>query len=106
MSRLFTIIQNQIEAVLRVVMEGDDGQVDWSYWGQFMPPKYLRVIIAFIAGLLYLLVMSVVGMYLWNQGLSVMAPSVIRPFGSSVYSQSQNPFFQLFITLFALISFF
>lgn len=106
MSRIYSIIEGQINNILRIVMEGDEGQVDWDFWSQYIAPKYIRVLVNLLASIIYLMIFSVLGIYLWNQGLHVMAPSVLKPFGNKSYKQDKNEFFQLFVTLLALMLYF
>ena len=106
MSRLYSIIEGQVNNILRIIMEGEQGQVDWDFWSQYITPKYLRVSISLFASIVYLTILSMVGIYLWNQGIATMAPGIVKPFGNKAVSQDKNQYFQLFITLFASILFF
>ena len=87
-------------------MEGEEGQVDWDFWSQYIAPKYIRIIVNLLASIIYLMLFSMLGLYLWNQGIHVMAPNVVKSFGSKQYKQHKNEYFQLFVTLLAIMMFF
>jgi hypothetical protein len=107
MSRLYNFLQTQINALLQMTIVDQNGNLDFSKLpGELVGPGNFTLVISILTTLLYLGVVAVAGMYLWNHGLSAMAPSVLKPFGMGTYTQSPNPFFQMFITLLALTVFF
>ena len=78
MSRIYNIIEGQVNNILRMAMEGEEGQVDWDFWSQYIAPKYIRIIVNLLASIIYLMLFSMLGLYLWNQGIHVMAPNVVK----------------------------
>ena len=106
MSRIYNIIEGQVNNILRMTMEGDEGQVDWNFWGQYIAPKNIRIMVNILASIVYLMLFSMLGIYVWNQGIHVMAPNVVKSFGSKQYKQDKNEYFQLFVTLLAIMMFF
>lgn len=104
MSKFYNLIESQVNLLARLIMEDDQGNVNWAFWNSYVKPKNMRFVINVIASLLYLALLMSVGVYLWNQGIHVMMPSIIQPLGfGKSYQQSQNPYFQLLITLFAMM---
>ncbi len=107
MSRLYNFLQTQINTLLQMTVVDANGNVDFSKLpGEIVGPGNFALAISVLTALLYLGVVAVAGMYLWNHGLAAMAPNVLKPFGPGVYDQSPNPFFQMFLTLLALTVFF
>ncbi len=107
MSRIYNFIQSQVNELLKTALINDDGEFDAGKAGSWLGPGMIPLLIAVMTSLVYILVLSVVGIYLWNNGLHVMAPDVLKPFGSGVvYKQNANQFALLFITLLAMVMFF
>lgn len=90
MSRIYNIIEGQVNNILRITMEGEDGQVEWDFWSQYIDPKYIRVIVSLIASIIYLMLFSMLGIYLWNQGIHVMAPNVVKAFGNQQFKRQND----------------
>jgi hypothetical protein len=106
MSRIYSFLESQVNALLKMVLINSNGEFDAGVASAWLQPGNVQLLITFVTGIAYLVVLSVVGVYLWNNGLHVMAPVVIKPFGSGVYTQNPNRFAQLFVTLLALSVFF
>lgn len=107
MSRLYSIIENQINIILRMFFSNDQGQIQQDMLEQYIKPKSLRLVINVLAAFVYLVLLLIAGTYLYNQGLHVMAPSVLAPLGrGKVYQQTNNQYLQLLISLLALMMFF
>lgn len=103
MSRLYSGLQDQLQNILFVIMQDENGQVQW---GQYITgPVAIRYVISILAVILYAILFFAIGIYLWNQGLSAVAPSVIMPIGDFNVAQADNPYYQLFITLLAIMMF-
>lgn len=106
MSRLYNIIEGQVNNLLQLIMTDESGNVDWGFWNQYIKPTSIRLLINVIASILYLMLLMLLGLYLYNQGLHVLAPSVLQPIGyGKVYQQDPNPYYQLLVSLFALMMF-
>ncbi len=105
MSRIYNFIEAQINDILRLAVTNDQGDIDWSL-NRWLSPSNVKLVIALISSLCYLLILSMAGIYLWNHGIHAMAPGIVRPFGNGSYQQFQNQYQQLFITLFAMVMFF
>jgi len=106
MSKFYNLIEGQVNNLLRMVMEDDQGQVDWAFWDKYIKPKNVRFIIGLLASLIYLLLLSTLGIYLWNQGIHVMAPGLVQSFGYQQIQQDPNQYYQLLISMFAFMMFF
>jgi hypothetical protein len=94
MSKLYTLIEQQVNNFLRLVFEDDSGNVE--YGGIIPGAKWVAPVIQFIAILVFLFIILFVGQYLWNKGL-VPAFSFVQEIEDSQ---------QMLLTLFALIMFF
>lgn len=101
MSTLYSMIENQINLLLRFFLETDEGEI--RYTDLLSGPKQIKAFITLLSALLFIVLVIFFGLYLWNQGLQPVFPSVISPIGlEKPFEQSKNPFFQLILTLIAL----
>lgn len=102
MPKLFDMIEEQINIMLRFVLEDDEtGQVHYNSW--IPGPKWVRPIIYFFSLLIYFLVILMFGLFLWNQGLHVAFPSMVAHIGPGQAFQLANPYSQLITSLVALM---
>jgi hypothetical protein len=100
MSKLYNLIEGQVNTLLRFFMETDEGQI--RYTDLLSGPKQIKAFIAIISAVVFGMITILFGLYLWNQGLHPVFPNVIAPIGKESYPQSENPFFQLIVTLVSL----
>lgn len=100
MSKLYNLIEGQVNTFLRFFMETDEGQI--RYTDLLSGPKQIRAFITLASAILFGIVTSLFGLYLWNQGLHPVFPSLIAPIGGKAFPQSENPFYQLIVTLVAI----
>jgi hypothetical protein len=103
MSKLFNFISDQINQLMLLLLVNESGDLDVSKvaggWFTY------NTIISAVSIFVYLTVVAVFGIWLWNQGLSTVF-SIVKPIGPGSFSPRKNMFQQLFITLFALVMFF
>lgn len=92
MSQLFNMIDNQVQILLRLLIEDDTGNIQYGPW--IKGPKYIRPILSIVTTLVYLAIIVWVGQYLWNQGLVPAMPRIFAP----IYTYRQ-----LLLTLLALM---
>jgi hypothetical protein len=102
MPRLYNLIEDQVSIITRMIMENDYGDVE--YGGFIRSPKWVKPIINLVSVLIYLGILFVGGLFLWNRGLSAVIPA-ISPIGESRPKQLRNRFTQLLLTLIALMMF-
>jgi hypothetical protein len=105
MSKIYNFIESQVNTILRLALTNDEGQIDFS-GSRFISVGNVQLVISILAALVYLLILAMAGIYLWNQGIHAMAPSVLLSFGGRSFPQLQNQYQQLFITLLAMVMFF
>jgi hypothetical protein len=103
---MYNFIETQINELLKLALINDRGEFDAGKMSAFIGPQSIPLIIAVLTSLVYLMILSVVGIYLWNHGIHAMAPNVISSFGNQLVSQNPNQFIQLFTTLLAMVMFF
>ena len=104
MSRIYNLIENQVNSILRLLLEDNQtGQVDYSWVGG---PKWIQPIVTLITSVLFLTVLLSFGLYLWNFGLVPVFPGLVAPISSTNTAQAANPFIQLVITFIALMMIF
>jgi hypothetical protein len=83
-------------------METEEGDI--KYTDLLSGPKQIKAFITFLSGIIFLILVAIFGLFLWNQGLQPAFPGLVAPIGRlQPLPQSPNPFFQLAITLLALI---
>lgn len=107
MSNFYKIIENQVNIILRFVLSEDDkGELQYGSW--VSGPRWVQLFVQVLTLLLFLTIVSIFGVYLWNNGISAVFPNVVQPLGvpPSEIKQRDNPYLQLIITLFALMMFF
>ncbi len=102
---MFNFIESAVNQLLQATLVDEQGNIDWSKWYP-IGPNTVQFAIQGIAAVVYLILVSLVGMYLYNQGIHPLAPAVFQPIGSGNYAQLSNPFAQLFLSLLAFVTFF
>lgn len=106
MSRIYSIIESQVDNIVTMIMTNEAGQIEWSFWNQYISSKYIRFAITLLASFIYLMLIGMVGLYAYNYGLFPIMPNVLRPIGKGpIPEQSSNPYYQLFLTVFAIFLF-
>jgi hypothetical protein len=101
MPRLYDMILEQSNILLRFFLEDDSGQV--NYGPLIKGPKWVKPILYVMSIFIYLSILMVFGKYLWNQGLQVAFPGVVAHIGQGVSQQLPNPYQQLMVTMVALM---
>lgn len=97
MSKLYSLIEDQVNIILRLIFEDDNGEVAGD-----SAPKYLFLALKLISALFFLLVVLLAGLYLWNYGIAAVFP-IVDAIGEPKPAQLDNPYMQLVITLLALM---
>lgn len=101
MSKIYAIIESQVNNILRLNMEDENGVVQY---GTLIPaPKYIQPFISLLTALIIVILVSIFGLFLWNQGLHATMPNVFAEIATGQPGQAQKPFVQLLITLLALM---
>jgi hypothetical protein len=98
MSRLYNLIEQQAINVMKLIINQQTDQENVQWYLQYGGP-----IVSAIATLVFLLVIFVFGLFLWNQGLHAVMPNVVAQIGGGMYNQYNNPYTQLIVTLIALM---
>lgn len=101
MSKLYKLIEEQVNILLRFIMEDDRGQIQYGKWIQ--GPKWVKPFIQFVTTIIFLLIILAFGLYLWNYGLHPVMPGLIARIDSNNPLQARNPYAQLVLTLLALM---
>ena len=101
MPKLYGIIEDQVNNILRFFME-DPFSGNVAYNALIPGPAYIKPVIQGIAILLYLVILLVAGLFLWNQGLHVAFPNVVAAFGDQPI-RVYNSYVQLIISLVAIM---
>ncbi len=104
MSKIYLLIQEQVNNLLRFVLEDNEtGEIQYSSW---VPgPKWVKPIIQLLTILIFLAVVLFFGLYLWNYGLQPAFPGIVAKLNPNDPNQASNPYTQLILTLLALIMF-
>ena len=102
MSRIYNMIEDQVNILLRIVLEDDQtGQINYGSW--LSGPKWVKPLVTLITTVIFLLVIMSFGLYLWNYGLVPVFPGIVARIDASNPSQASNPFVQLVVTFLALM---
>ena len=70
-----------------------------------LEPAIVEPLIKLLSFVLWIVLILMIGQFLWNQGIHSVMPSVIKPIGKGV-KQLDSPSLQLIVTSIALSSFF
>ncbi len=101
MSKLYTLIEDQVSLLLRTIYEDDYGQY---HFGSFVSNmKILNAILFIMTMLIFIAIVMMFGLFLWNYGLATVF-TFIRPIGNTEVKQV-GEYTQLMITLVALMMF-
>ncbi len=101
MSKIYNLIESQVNTILRLVLEDDrTGQIDYGWLGG---AKYIQPLVMFITSVIFLFIILNFGLYLWNFGLAPVFPGLVAPISAANPSQASNPLIQLVITFMALM---
>ena len=99
MSRLFALIQTQVDNLFKFNVQSDQGLVLPAWIPHQM---YLRPLINIISAVFFILIVLMFGKFLWNQGLAPVF-NVISPIGEFDRRPQYSAFMQLIVTLLALM---
>lgn len=104
MSKIYKLIEEQVNMILRFVLEDDrTGQIKYGQW--IKGPKEVKPFIHFISLIVFLVLTLTFGLTLWNQGLHPAFPGVVAKIDPSNPLQNPNPYVQLVLSLLAVIMF-
>lgn len=102
MPKLYDMIEEQINILLRFMLEDEDtGEIQYGGW--IKGPRWIRPIIYFVSLIIYILITLYFGLYLWNQGLHVAFPGVVAHIGPGISQQLKQPYSQLVVTLISML---
>ena len=105
MSRIFTLIEEQVNNIVRILLE--DQETGELMFGSWLPtPSYIQPLVSAVAIVLFLGLILVFGVYLWNKGLHPAFPGIVAKLDASNPNQSGSPYTQLLITLLAIMTIF
>jgi hypothetical protein len=101
MSKIYTMIENQVNTLLEFTMVDDSGNLQFS---SLIPnPKWIKPIVQIITAVIYLAIVLFFGLYLWNFGLQPVFPGIIAKIDPANPAQAANPYTQLILTLLAIM---
>ena len=100
MAILYNLIESNLNALLNAIYRNQYDQYDFS--GIIGNIQALQVLLNVLTLVVYIILVFVFGLYLWNQGLSTTL-SFVQPIGMGRYQQYGNKYAQLLVTLFALL---
>lgn len=102
MSKIYKLIEEQVNILLRFVLEDDrTGQIQYGQW--IKGPKWVKPAVQLLTTLVFLAVVLFFGLYLWNFGLQPAFPGLVAKIDSSNPAQAANPYTQLVLTLLAMM---
>ena len=104
MSKIYKLIEEQVNILLRFLLEDEKtGQVHYPAW---LPGgKYIKPVVQLLTILVFLAVVLIFGVYLWNYGLQPAFPGIVARLDPMNPSQASNAYTQLVLTLIALMMF-
>jgi len=104
MSKLYQLIQDQVDNIVRVLSKEDvQGNVYYPAW--LGGNKYVKPVIQILSLLIFIFVALFFGVYLWNNGLQPVLPGVVAKIDPANMAQSSSPSVQMLLTLLALMVF-
>ena len=102
MSRIYNLIEDQVNILLRFVLEDDmTGQIQYGRW--IRGPKWVKPAVQLITTIVFIGIILSFGLFLWNYGLHPVFPGVVARIDPSNSAQAANPYTQLVLTLLALM---
>ncbi len=105
MSKIYMLIENQVNNLLRLVMEDDySGQIQYGPW--IKSAKWVQPIVTALTTLIFLAIALSFGIYLWNYGIQPVFPGIVAKIDGLNPAQASNTYVQLIITLIAIMMFF
>jgi hypothetical protein len=105
MSKIYVLIETQVNNLLRLMMEDDyTGQI--QYGPLIKGPKWVQPIVSLITTLVFLGIALTFGIYLWNYGIQPVFPGIVAKIDGANPAQASSVYLQLVITLIALMMFF
>jgi hypothetical protein len=104
MSRIYALIEEQVNNILRMILEDDEtGQIKWN--GIISGPTRIRPFITFVSFFVFLALILTVGVFFWNKGLQPVFPGIVAKIDSNNPAQAPSEYVQLVTTLFAIMMF-
>ena len=97
---IYSLIESIVKNSVFKVLTDDDGNLLG-----ILEPAIVEPLIKLISFLLWIFIVLAIGQFLWNQGISAVMPSVVKPIGKGA-KQLDSPSLQLIVTAVALSSFF
>ena len=104
MSKIYSLIESQVNNILRIVLVDDyTGEV---HYGAIIPgPKWVAPVVSFLTSVVFLLIVLTFGVFLWNKGLHPVFPNIVAQINGNNPAQASSEGMQLVLTLFALMLF-
>jgi len=104
MSKIYTLIENQVNALLRVRMEDDfTGEINYGPW--IKGPKWVQPFVTGITIIIFIIIFMIFGLALWNYGIQPVLPGIVAKIDGANPAQAASPYVQLMITLLAFMMF-
>ena len=104
MSKIYTLIEGQINNILRILLVDDyTGEIQYGSW--IPGPKWVSFVVSLITLFVFLAITLVFGVFLWNKGLHPVFPNVVAAIDHNNPLQASSEWVQLVLTLFALMLF-
>jgi hypothetical protein len=98
MSRLYSLIENSVVNVLRLIINNQDEQQQASWI-----IRNANLLVGIISAFAFVMVVFLAGLFLWNRGLAPVF-TFIKPLGMiESVRQFDNPYTQLLVTLIAMM---
>ncbi len=97
---LYNLIESLVKNSIFKILTDEEGNLLG-----ILEPAIVEPLIKLISFALWIFLVLLIGQFLWNQGISAVMPSVVKPIGKSV-KQLESPSLQLIVTALALSSFF
>lgn len=102
MSKIYKLIEEQVNILLRFVLEDErTGQIQYGQW--IKGPKWVKPAVQLITTLIFLAIVLFFGVYLWNFGLQPVFPGVVAKINPADPNQAANPYTQLILSLLAMM---
>lgn len=104
MSKIYQLIEEQINNIFRINMEESNGQLRLPGW--IPGPQFVRPLIQFVSAIIFIAIVLYFGVRLWNFGIQPVLPGIVAPIQPGQPGQNSTPETQLLLTLLAFLMFF
>lgn len=103
MSKILSLLSSQV-GVLYTMFSRDTSDEVLYGWDKGSPS--VRLTIQLVTVIVFIMLIVMVGLYLWNRGLHPVFPSIIAPIDGTSLNQFKDPYRQLIVTVLAIMMFF